>query len=367
MQPGTQFCQGKITGGFVAEKSTDKKSRPNPTASDVAHLAGVSRTQVSYVLNKKHLEHVSEVNKQKIMEAARELGYQPHSSAQTLRRGYSKEFSIFFPAPYPSRINRLIGDIHEYGLSMDFTPIQYSFNSYEHSERLYEAMDTMLSRKPYGVFCSLMDLKEKDIDYMKKQGVRKFLILDIEEHPEYPTLYLPVSEVAALAASHLYEKGYRKIIFLKPSDPVQQKSFQIRYDSFIRNWPEKGSLNLTVQNWREDVFRPDMDSAREYADRMPGGNEAPQAIYAYNDDYALHLLTALRERGKRIPEDIAVLGTDNSDYTSVSFPKLTTIQMDRRSLGYRAVALMNHLISGEELAKEYLCAPRPVLIEREST
>lgn len=351
----------------MAEKSTDKKSRPNPTASDVARLAGVSRTQVSYVLNKKHLEHVSEVNKQKILEAARELGYQPHSSAQTLRRGYSKEFSIFFPAPYPSRINRLIGTIHESGLIQDFTPIQYSFNSYEHSERLYEAMDTMLRRKPYGVFCSLMDLKDKDLDYMINRGVRKLLILDIEEHKEFPTLYLPVKELAAMAALHLSSRGYRKVLFLKPSDPVQQRSFQLRYTSFTENWPSGSSLEISVQNWKEGVYRADLDSAREFISRIPEGKDRPEAIYAFNDDYALPLLTALREKGLRIPEDIAVLGTDNSEFSPISCPKLTTIQMDQKSLGYRAVALMNNLISGDELDEEFMTPPRPVLIEREST
>lgn len=343
------------------------QNRKLPTATDVAKLAGVSRTQVSYVMNNIRMSHVSTANRQKIMEAADKLGYQPHSSAQTLRRGYSKEFSIFFPAPYPPRINRVIGMIHEKGLVDGFTPIQYSFHSYENKERKYQSLHAMLNKKPYAVFCSLFDLERKDIDYMLETGVRKVLVWDVNEHIDLPSIHLPIVDVGKLAAEHLQSHGYRQVGFIKPSDPIQNRAFELRLKGFLDGWKGSKSTDIKILDWPKASYRPTLKSARKFIDSFGSPSRLPEAIYGYADDYALTLMAALRELGIRIPEDVAILGTDNIDYCELSQPKLTSIQLDSSDLGLRAVAMMNHLITGEALDERFNQRPTPILIERGST
>lgn len=336
------------------------------TATDVARLAGVSRTQVSYVLNNMMLDHVSESNKRKILDAANELGYQPHSSAQVLRRGFSKEFSIFFPAPYPPRINSVISKIHESGLKEGFSPIQYSFNSYENEGRMYQSLDTMLNRKPFGVFCSLLDISRKEIDYMYEKGVKKVLVWDVEDHDDLNVIFVPLYRLGALAAEYFRKKGYRDVCFLKPSDPIQRRPFDLKLAGFSDAWGDS-PLNLTIESWPDRAYRPTLESTGIFVDRILSAEKMPEIIYAFSDDYALPLMSILRERGIRIPQDIAVMGTDNSFYSEISCPRLTTIQFDSTELGLRTVALMNHLITGEPISSEFAEPPHPVLIEREST
>ena len=342
-----------------------QNNKKPPTATDVAKLAGVSRTQVSYVLNNNRLEHVSDENKQKILEAAETLGYQPHSSAQTLRRGYSKEFSIFFPAPYPPSINNLIAKIHERGLINGFTPIQYSFNSYNNVDRKVSALDTMLNRKPYGVFCSLFDLNQSDIDYMLQKGVQKILIWDVVKHENLETIYLPIFEAGRLAAEHLRSKGYKKIGIIKPSDPVQKRAFKLMLQGFEEAMKGQADLNLEVFEWPKDSFRPDIASAVRFYNSIK--SKLPRAIYTYNDDYAFPLMSVLLDEKICIPDEIAVIGTGNEIYSEMIHPKLTTIQFDSEELGLRAVAKMNHLISGEPVDEQFRNLPMPVLVERGST
>ena len=95
----------------------DKKNTPKrPTSLDVAKLAGVSRAQVSYVLSGSDSSHASSEKRALILAAVKQLGYQPHQSARALRKGFSNEFGLFFPAPYTPRINQMLGVIHEVGL-----------------------------------------------------------------------------------------------------------------------------------------------------------------------------------------------------------------------------------------------------------
>lgn len=338
-----------------------------PTATDVARKAGVSRTQVSYVLNNQNLDHVSSENQQKILKAAADLGYQPHSSAQTLRRGYSTEFSIFFPAPYSPRINSIIGTIHESGLEHGFSPIQYSFNSYKHENRMYEALHAMLSKKPFGVFCSLIDLKEKDLKYMLEHGVKKLLILDIQQHAEYTTLYLPIKEVGMVLAAFTEKQGYSSIAFLQPSDPIQQRSFQYRLDGFNLVWDPANTLDRTIIHWAVDEYRPTLKQARLFVKDLLQRPKLPELLYTFSDDYAIPILAALQEQNIQVPRDIAILGTDNLFYSELMCPKLSTISMDSHNLGQRAVALMNHLITETPLDPRFSQPAYPRLIERETT
>ncbi|HTP59413.1 MAG TPA: substrate-binding domain-containing protein, partial [Spirochaetia bacterium] len=94
---------------------------------------------------------------------------------------------------------------------------------------------------------------------------------------------------------------------------------------------------------------------------------APTAIYAYSDDHAFPLMRALRERGMRVPKDIAVLGTDDLAYGELCSPSLSTIRFDSSALGERAVALINSLITGQPPEERFLNAPLPYVIQREST
>jgi DNA-binding LacI/PurR family transcriptional regulator len=90
-------------------------------------------------------------------------------------------------------------------------------------------------------------------------------------------------------------------------------------------------------------------------------------LNAYSDDFALPILAALRRRGIRVPQDISIIGTDDSKYSALSQPSLTTISLDPGDIGMRAVALINSLITGSPPEERFLKPPVPIIVEREST
>jgi LacI family transcriptional regulator len=338
-----------------------------PSAHDVARLAGVSRTQVSYALSNTGLTHVSAENRERILEAAKSLNYRPHYSAQALRRGYNSEFAIFFPAPYNSRISNIIGTIHETGLIGDCVVTQYSWNSHRDLERKSIAFNTLLARQPLGVFCSLLDLERSDIDAIRAGGIECILVLDVEKHKDLVTLYLPVEEIGRIAAAHLLDRGHRRLAIIRPRDPVQNRSFQLRHRGMMAAINATGNATLTILDFPKKNIVPTLTDARIFTTELLSLPERPTALYAYSDNYALHLMRALQEANVRIPQDIAILGTDDLSYGELCTPSLSTIRFDESTLGERAVALINSLITGTAPEQHFLRDLCPCLIKREST
>lgn len=346
-------------GGEVAAQA--------PRSADVARLAGVSRTQVSYVLNGTGINHVSEEKRERILAAARELGYRPHPSASSLRRGYSKEFSIFFPAPYTPRINDMLGAVHETGLAMDCVVTQYSWNRYHDPARKDEAFRAMLARRPRGIFCSLLDLDKSYVELARGRGIDRILVLDVERHTDIETLYMPVEPVGYLAARHLLERGCRRLAALKPADPVQSRPFRFRLKGMKRALQEFPGAALRIVDWPAHSLRPSLAAAREFVATLMSAPERPDSLYAYSDDYAFPVLRCLRETGVPVPGSLAVLGTDDHPSAELWNPSLSSIRFDEVALGERAVAMINGLITGTTIDARFSHPPEPVVIEREST
>jgi DNA-binding LacI/PurR family transcriptional regulator len=346
-------------------KNMENSSRP--TSADVARLAGVSRTQVSYVFSNTNHSHVSLEKRERILKAARELGYTPQQSAQALRKGYSNEFGIFFPAPYTPRINDILGTIHESGLARNCIPIQYSYNSYRDQGRKMEAFGSLLARRPIGLFCSLLDIGMTEIEFARSKGVDRILVLDVEVNESIPTLLIPAESAGRLAAKHLLELGHRRLGIIHPSDPIQERPFKLRLRGMLREMESYPQATLRILDWPQENLRPTMPYAARFVSHSLTGDDRPTGLYTFSDDYAYPLMSALMDRGVAIPADISLIGTDDLPYSELFKPSLSTIRFDDSSLGDRAVALINSLLTGESIDPRFLHFPEPVLVRREST
>lgn len=338
-----------------------------PSASDVAEKAGVSRTQVSYVLNNTRIEHVSPVNQRKILEAARDLGYYPQQSGRALRKGFVNEFALFFPAPYTFRINAMLGTIHEQGLADRCVPVQFSFNSYADPGRKKEALRVLAATRPRGLFCSLFDVDEEDLREARDRGIPNIVVYDAQMHVEHLTLRIPFEEAGFLAVSHLIDKGHRRIGFLRPSDPVAQRGYLPRWRGGLRAVQGTPGAELIELPWSRNEVRPTLPFAREFVDTHGLGTSGVTAVYAYSDEYALPLLTVLLDRGIRVPDRLAVLGTDDLPFGQMVRPSLSTIRLDQEDLGNRAVQLINTSLTGQPLAGGDTAPLRPTLVPRGTT
>ncbi len=338
-----------------------------PTSIDVAKKAGVSRTQVSYVLSGKGFSHVSAEKRERIFAAAKELCYEPHLSAQALRAGYSNEFALYFPVPYSNFINQLLGTILESAPKIGCIVTQYSFQAHLEPLRKQIPLRTLLSRRPVGIFTSLFDLEEQDIEIIQRSGITNILLLGIDRHPKITTLQLPVEEVGFIAANHLLERGHRNMAIIDPCDPKKDYAFELKLRGMQRAMQKYPESTIAVLHWPQAIHSQLPSIATTIVEQFINHPNRPTAVYAYNDDRAIPFMAECIDRGLRIPDDIAILGTDDSPFCEYLRPRLSSIAYDLDAIGNRAVAIISRMTNGETIPEALLHAPTPRLIARNST
>ncbi|MFM9770711.1 LacI family DNA-binding transcriptional regulator [Streptomyces galilaeus] len=262
--------------------------RSVPTSADVARLAGVSRATVSYVLNDTGAVRISEPTRRRVHRAAEELGYVPHAAARSLRAGHSR--MVLMPAP-PVPAGPLHSQfVHDFqgALSrLDYTVVQYG-NCGLHGD---EAARAWAELRPVAVLVPGPGLGPRGVAVLKRSGARAVVTFGTEPVDGAHALLTDHAGVGRGAARHLYARGRRRIGVVVPEEPGL-----------------------------ETFSAPRLDGARWRDLGLDG-------VFAYNDEYAMLLMSALQDEGVRVPEDAAVIGADDLMLARLLRPRLSTVRI----------------------------------------
>jgi LacI family transcriptional regulator len=299
-------------------------------------------------------------------QAIAELGYRPSASARALRRGRSDEICValglepFFIDVMRAMYERAV----QLGYALapylggherdgDDSPKQPGLGAY------------LFNHRPAGVVTCPGALSIAELDQARRLWNLHCVFIGLEPVAGVPTIGLPVFEAGRLAAQHLLERGHRRLGLLSPTTPVvihHPAHLTMRRAGMLeamRGWPE---ATLSCAS-----MRPSLDDARRVVDNWLTDPQRPTGIYGYSDEYAFLLLAALHERGVRIPEDVGIVGTDNTSFCGLSYPTLTSIQFDGVRIGDRAMDMLHALVHDQPLSPALAQAPSPRLIERGSS
>ncbi|WP_243835087.1 LacI family DNA-binding transcriptional regulator [Alicyclobacillus sacchari] len=326
---------------------------------DIARLAGVSPTTVSWALNGKR---VSEESLRRVLEAAQALNYHPKLSARSLRAG--KVFSIGFYIVNPSLDPRLNGYLFPMlagiskvlasdGYSMQFDIITPSTIDVLIKKALEHAVDGMLVLPQFsGVTEQIMRDLPHDFPVV-------FMQSDPATKPRH-CVAIDQMKGVNLAIRYLHAQGHREIGMI--AGPVEHVDNVLRMQSAYQTMQE---LDLAWKSvW---VQQGDFDIESGYAGmkRILDADKKPSAIFCFNDYMAIGALRAASEVGLNVPHDISILGFDDTDVAEASSPALTTIQQPVFEQGQRAASMLMTMIKGEELAAavEWIS---PIVVERAS-
>ena len=162
-----------------------------------------------------------------------------------------------------------------------------------------------------------------------------------------------------MAFNHLYERGCRNILHIK--GPKTFDATEMRYQGFIDGAKEK-NLEVHVIGFESDFQVKMLEENLNNIINI----EKYDGIFVFNDIAAATVMKYLKEKGIRIPDDIQIIGFDNSFICELVHPSLTTIEQPIKDLGALAVEFLIDLINGEDIViKNYLVETK--LIQREST
>ena len=303
------------------------------TIHDIARMAGVSPTSVSFVINDR--PGVSDEKREAIKKIIEKTGFQPSVSASRLvfRRSFNIAIDMqdvgisFGDLFYVSILRGLLEQSKKYGYNIVFTEIDEGKNEIilPNIIRNKDTDGIILLQAPSPSV--LASLTEQDIP---------FVAVDVHEKDVPYTGILVDYELASYISTNcLTENGHRKIAFIsKGSNP---HFYNQTFKGFCRA-VEKYDISIPP-DWIQ-VTAKDESSAYTCMESILSGQNIPTAVFCAIDSFAFGAIKCATDHGYRVPEDISFSGIDNVFFADYLSPRLTTIDIDKEQIGALAMDMI---------------------------
>lgn len=322
-----------------------------PTLADVAALAGVARSTASYVINDVAHVRVSEDTRARVLAAVEQLGYRPNAAARGLRTQRTQMFGFVGDEIAASAYaGETISGAQDVAWAAKH--LLLIANTGGDAEVQKAAIDAMLDRQVDALIVAAMSAREVEVRPLRDIGVPVVLLNCFGDEPAFPEV-VPDDERGGFdAATVLLDAGHRRVAFINGTTDMH--AARVRERGFRAAHEERGlTLDpalLAHANWWPD-------GGYEHTHRLLRLRDPPTAIFCANDRMAVGAYEALKERGLRIPEDVAVLGYDDMELAQHLRPALSTIALPHYEMGQWAC---RRLLSGatEPVRERMRCPPR---------
>lgn len=295
---------------------------------DVAKLARVSIKTVSRVINK--APNVSEELRNRVSAAIRQLDYRPNQSARRLAGGRSFMIAYLYNNPAASYTGGIqsgaANRCRELGYHLVVEPLPLA------GEERFEILDRLVAAlRPDGVF--LVPPLSDDTRLLQRLSELKLPCARIAGSVMAESFNIPTPDRAAgrMIADHLIALGHRRIGVITP--PSSHKAASRRVEGF------RDGMSAAGLPWDDTLLA---EGAFDFASGIAAGEkllalpQRPTAIVATNDYMALGVLTQAHRLGLRVPEDLSIVGFDDTPGSQTAWPPLTTVRQPLEAMG-RAV------------------------------
>ena len=321
------------------------------TLNDVAKYAGVSTSTVSRVLNSKG--EISEITRQKVFEAIHTLGYRPSLVAQGLRTKASRLIGLMLPEIFSSLFSEFAMGVEMQASEAGYT-IAHS-NTFYSPEREKAGLNFLLDRYVDAVICYSPQFPDDELIPILNRVGASIVVNRPVSDPGIGEIIVDNLQGMRLVVAHLLEQGCRKIgYFGITSSSWNGRNRENAFKQVINEMGVSFDPRMILDLDRDD--RPDKERTQdENLAEIPGGaiedgewaarrfmQTFPEAdaIIGFNDLAAVGIARELIKAGKRIPQDIAVVGFDNSIFGSKFMPSITSAGLDNVECGKRSVRMI---------------------------
>ncbi|GAB4562965.1 MAG: substrate-binding domain-containing protein [Anaerolineae bacterium] len=325
------------------------------TIADVAREAGVSMMTVSRVINRKG--DVSEETAARVMEAIERLGFRPSSIARSLATRRTKTLGLVMP----DVANAFFADVAR-GAEHKAYAEGYSIflcNTEESVERELAVLASLEEKRVDGLVLCSSRLSDEELAEVLPRFPSVVLVNRTWARDDTLSVIVDDEAGSRVATRHLIATGHRAIGFLV--GPPQSFSGRRRMAGYETVLKEEG-IDLNPAWIRRCL--PMVDAAEVAAQRLLTEHPELDALLCYNDLVAVGALKACRELGRRVPEDLAVVGFDDIPLAELVTPPLTTCRVPRYELGVQAMDLLLRRINGEPIPSPQIVLQPELVIRR---
>jgi DNA-binding LacI/PurR family transcriptional regulator len=328
------------------------------TMAEVAREAGVSVATVSRLLNKQGT--VSPQTAERVYAAIQKLAYEPNLLARNFRKSESRVILILAPNvtnPYYAHILSGIGDA---AAALGYAALIFTTGDDPARER--EALEMLKKHRADGAILIASDM---GCHWLMEYADRYPIVQCSEYDPDVDIPHVSIDNYQASQESmeFLIALGHRRIAMISAENAYI--STRLRVNAYRDTLARHGIAP------REDYIAPashdySFKSGKLRAKELLGMNPRPTAIFCISDTLALGAITAAKELGLRVPEDVTVVGFDDVEHTTMLHPYITTVAQPCYELGKQSAHLLYaRMTQGKEIPRQTILKHQ--LIVRESS
>ncbi|MCL5996696.1 MAG: LacI family transcriptional regulator [Chloroflexi bacterium] len=336
--------------------------REKVTITDIAQESGVSPATVSLVLRNR--PGVSEETRARVIEVAETLGYQIRPAIPTTRNGRLQTVGMIVKTEpnIPARANPFYSHViigvedacrrHGIDLLLSTMPVD------EHNRPL--GVPQMLARGAADALLMVGTFVDETILSISSRKTPPIVLVDAYSKTEsYDAVVSDNFQASWQAVEYLIRRGHRHI-GLVGSEPDAYPSIRQRRGGYLRALRENGIAESYIADFniiQDSGYEPTRDLLRKYPHIT--------ALFGVNDQVAVAAMSAAQDMGRRVPDDLSVIGYDDVDLAENAKPPLTTMHVDTVAMGRAAVQLLLDRIDNSDSARMTLTI-HPAMVERES-
>jgi DNA-binding LacI/PurR family transcriptional regulator len=342
----------------AANSSVSPSKSQTVSLKALAEYLRLSPATVSLVINRSPAaKSIPQPTQERVREAARKLNYRPNFMARSLRQQRSFTIGVVVPEISEGYAATVMSGIEDHLLQEGYF---YFVASHRHRDDLIEEYPRLLEQR------AVEGLIAVDTRCLSGVHVPIVAISGHEETEGVTNVALDHASAARLAVQHLAELGHRRIAFIKGQE--FSSDTHVRWESVKAAAKEHGievSERRTVQ-LEGELASPQL--GYEVTAKLLARHEPFTALFAFNDISAIGAIRALREAGKRVPQDVSVVGFDDIQSAAFQNPGLTTVRQPLREMGVIAAeTLLERVNSGPDKRYPKQIVVKPELVVRAST
>lgn len=338
---------------------TQRMSRAS-TLFDVARRAGVHQATASRALNPSSRHLVNNVTAERVLAAARELGYVPNGIARGLRTSRSRTVGVIIPDLMDPLFPPIVRGIDDVLAEEGYTALLANTDNDARRERAQ--FEALVTRRVDGFIMATARREDPLLAEAARQGLKVVLVCRDTEWADYCAVTADNRLGIVLATEHLIGLGHRRIGHL--AGPQDLSTGSLRTRSFVETL-RAHRLDERPENIEVcDAYS--QAAGAEAALRLIGRQPDLTAIVAANDLLALGACDALREHGMPCPDRISVTGFNDMPFADKFHPALTTVRVPHYDLGATAGRLLLEQLSRPNQPVKRLTMPT-TLVVRAST
>ena len=332
------------------------------TSRDVARLAHVSRTTVSFILNNVPGVSISAATRERVLDAAKKLNYSPNVAGKRLVSGKSYTIGLVL-CQSPEQIftdaflPQVILGVEQAAIQQDFHVLLKPVDPNDTGG--YARLIT--ENHVDGILLSGPRQDDQALMHLHRQRVPIMLMGQLPS-TDIPFVDVDATAGAEMAVTHLIERGYRDIGMLTNA-PLDYTSAQQRRDGYVRAL-KKAKLPIKKTLIKESNYTP--ASGYQAMKELLQNGQPLDAVFVASDVVAMGAMLAIREADLDIPTDIAVVGFDDIPLAEFYDPPLTTVHLPAFGIGWAGGERLIRLIQGEGLNEPSLFLESRLVV-RQST